>query len=284
MTKQPLNTVLITGASTGIGKVASLYLAEKGYTVIGTSRSMDRLKPVIEAAKAAPGSFIPLEMDINLDSGVSGCMEEVMPRVTDEHGEIDVLVNNAGYALWGPLESMTPDQMVDQFKTNVFAPFRLANLVIPSMRAKAAGRIINISSVAGWVATPFNGAYASTKFALEAQSQALRMELWPFGIKVSVIEPGLFGTEFQNNTVDGERAESPDLPYGPHIAAYRRKHGRFRRLTHDPIRIAKLIERIIVSGRPKLRYPIGFEAHIGIFAARHLPDGLFQRMVAKTSM
>jgi hypothetical protein len=201
-----------------------------------------------------------------------------------EHGAIDVLVNNAGYALWGPLEGMTPQQMVDQFTTNVFAPFRLANLVIPSMRAKGDGRIINISSVAGWVVTPFNGAYASSKFALEAQSKALRMELSPFGVKVSLIEPGLFDSEFQNNTVDGERAESPDLPYGPHIAAYRRKHGRFRVLTHDPIRIARLIERIIRTRNPKLSYPIGLEAHIGIVASKLLPGWLFERMVAKTSM
>ncbi|MDD9994444.1 MAG: hypothetical protein OXS35_01665, partial [Dehalococcoidia bacterium] len=87
-----------------------------------------------------------------------------------------------------------------------------------------------------------------------------------------------------NNTVDGERAESQELPYGPHIAAYRRKHGRFRLLTHDPIKIAKLIERIIASPRPKLRYPVGFEAHVGVYAARLLPDRLLQGMVARTSM
>ena len=279
-----LRNVLITGASSGIGKVAALHLVGRGYTVVGTSRSIDRLAPVVAEAEGAPGRFVPLELDINLDGGRPGCVEEVLPGVVSDHGAIDVLVNNAGYALWGPLEGMTVEQMVDQFRTNVFAPFRLANLVIPAMRESGAGRIINISSVAGWVVTPFNGAYASSKFALEAQTQALRMELWPFGIKVSLIEPGLFGTEFQNNTVDGERAESQELPYGPHIEAYRRKHGRFRLLTHDPIKIAKLIERIIVSPRPKLRYPVGFEAHVGVYAARLLPDRLLQGMVARTSM
>ena len=279
-----LRNVLITGASSGIGKVAALHLVGRGYTVIGTSRSIDRLAPVAAESEGAPGRFVPLELDINLDGGRPGCVEEVLPGVVSDHGAIDVLVNNAGYALWGPLEGMTVEQMVDQFRTNVFAPFRLANLVIPAMRESGAGRIVNISSVAGWVVTPFNGAYASSKFALEAQTQALRMELWPFGIKVSLIEPGLFGTEFQNNTVDGERAESQELPYGPHIEAYRRKHGRFRLLTHDPIKIAKLIERIIVSPRPKLRYPVGLEAHVGVYAARLLPDRLLQGMVARTSM
>ncbi len=284
MPAHSLRNVLITGASSGIGKVAALHLVGKGYTVIGTSRSIDRLAPVQSEAEAAPGRFVPLELDINLDGGRPGCVEEVLPGFVSDHGAIDVLVNNAGYALWGPLEGMTVEQMVDQFRTNVFAPFRLANLVIPAMRKSGAGRIINISSVAGWVVTPFNGAYASSKFALEAQTQALRMELWPFGIKVSLIEPGLFGTEFQNNTVDGERAESQELPYGPHIEAYRRKHGRLRLLTHDPIKIAKLIERIIVSPRPKLRYPVGLEAHVGVYAARLLPDRLLQGMVARTSM
>lgn len=284
MANHKLKNVLITGASTGIGKAAAVYLAEKGYRVIGTSRSMAKLGPVVEATNGASGSFVPVELDINLPSGLPGCMEEVLPLLAQEHGAIDVLVNNAGYALWGPLEGMTPEQMVDQFTTNVFAPFRMANLVIPSMRAKRDGRIINISSVAGSVVTPFNGAYASSKFALEAQSQALRMELSPFGVKVSLIEPGLFDSEFQNNTVDGERAESPDLPYGPHIAAYRRKHGRFKVLTRDPIRIARLIERIIKARNPKLSYPIGFEAHIGIMASKLLPGWLFERMVAKMSM
>jgi short-subunit dehydrogenase len=284
MTTRKLNIVLITGASTGIGKVASLYLVEKGYKVIGTSRSLEKLSPVVAEANGSEGTFVPVELDINLPSGAPGCIEEVLPRLADEHGTIDVLVNNAGYALWGPLEGMTPQQMVDQFTTNVFAPFRLSNTVIPAMRQQAAGRIINISSVAGWVVTPFNGAYASSKFALEAQSQALRMELSPFGVKVSLIEPGLFDSEFQNNTVDGERAESPELPYGPHIAAYRRKHGRFRVLTHDPIRIARLIDRIITTRNPKLSYPIGLEAHIGILASKLLPGWLFERMVAKTSM
>lgn len=284
MDKYQLRNVLITGASTGIGKVTSLYLSARGYTVIGTSRSMDKLKPVAKEAELTGANFIPVELDINVNPGEPTSMEELLPGIVKEHGNIDVLINNAGYALWGPLESMESEQMLDQFTTNVFAPFRLANLVIPEMRDRSAGRIINISSVAGWVATPFNGAYASTKFALEAQTQALRMELWPFGIKVSLIEPGLFGTEFQNNTVDGEKLECPDLPYGPYIAAYRRKHRRFRRLTHDPIKIAKLIERIIESRRPKLRYPVGIEAHVGILAARLLPDWLFQGMVARTSM
>ena len=284
MARKLFDNVLITGASSGIGRAASLHLVGRGYTVIGTSRSMDRLRPVAEESRGGPGRFVPLELDINLESGRPGCLEDVIPQVAAEHGAIEVLINNAGYALWGPLEGTTAEQMVDQFTTNVFAPFRLSNQVIPEMRRMGAGRIINISSVAGWVVTPFNGAYASTKFALLAQTQALRMELWPFGIKVSLIEPGLFATEFQNNTVDGERAESSELPYGPHIEAYRRKHGRFRLLTHEPIRVARLIERIITSPRPKVRYPIGLEAHVGVYAARLLPDRLLQGMVARTSM
>ena len=286
MAQPPLKNVLITGASAGIGRATALYLVEKGYTVLGTSRSMDRLMPVKEEAEAAggAGNFVPVELDINLDPGRPGCMDEILPRLAEEHGAIDVLVNNAGYALWGPMEAMTAEQMMDQFKTNVFAPFRLANLVIPAMRERRAGRIINISSVAGWVVIPFNGAYASSKFALEAQSQALRMELWPFGVKVSLIEPGLVGTDFQKNTVDGVDTESSDLPYGPHIAAYRRKHARYQALTRDPIKVARLIERIIESRRPRLRYPIGIEARVGIMGARFLPDRLYQGMIARSTM
>lgn len=276
--------VLITGSSSGIGRAAALHLVRAGHTVIGTSRSAERLAPVSAEAEGAAGRFVPLELDINLDAGNPGCVEEVIPEIASREGPVNVLVNNAGYALWGPMESITADQMADQFRTNVFAPFRLANQVIGPMRESGEGHIINISSVAGWVVTPFNGAYASSKFALHAQTQALRMELWPFGVKVCLIEPGLFGTNFQDNTVDGERAESEELPYGPHIAAYRRKHARFRVLSHDAVRIARLIEKIMGSSRPRFRYPVGIEAHVGVYAARLLPDRLLQGMVARTSM
>ncbi|MCH2311223.1 MAG: SDR family oxidoreductase [SAR202 cluster bacterium] len=277
-------TVFITGASSGIGKIASLYLCEKGYKVIGSSRKLGRLEALATEANKTRERFFPIELDINLKNGEPGCIEEVLPTLIDQHNSIDVLVNNAGYGLWGPLESISVSEMEDQFKTNVFAPFRLSKLLISNMRERGYGRIINISSVAGWVATPFNGAYASSKFALEAQTEALRMELWPFGVTVSSIQPGLFDTDFQSNMVQGMDAESEELPYKNLINRYRRKHKKWRKVIHDPIRIAKLIERIIESDRPRLRYPIGFEARAGILGSKIFPERIYQWMISRTSM
>jgi NAD(P)-dependent dehydrogenase (short-subunit alcohol dehydrogenase family) len=174
--------------------------------------------------------------------------------------------------------------MENQFKTNVFAPFRLSKMVIPSMRNQGFGRIINISSVAGWVATPFNGAYASSKFALEAQTEALRMELWPFGVTVSSIQPGLFDTDFQSNMVQGTDAESDKLPYTYLIDRYRKKHKKWRKVIRNPIRISKLIERIIDADKPRLRYPIGFEARAGMIGSKIFPERIYQWMISRISM
>ncbi|MBR61369.1 MAG: hypothetical protein CL904_01745 [Dehalococcoidia bacterium] len=276
-------TVFITGASSGIGKTASLYLCEQGYKVIGSSRNLGRLDSLAEEANKKGKCFFPVELDINKENGEAGCIEEVLPPLIERYS-INVLVNNAGYGLWGPLESISVSEMENQFKTNVFAPFRLSKLLIPNMREKGYGRIINISSVAGWVSTPFNGAYASSKFALEAQTEALRMELWPFGVTVSSIQPGLFNTNFQTNMVHGSDAESEALPYKYFINRYRRKHKKWQKLIHDPIKIAKLIERIIESERPRLRYPIGFEARAGILGSKIFPERIYQWMISRSSM
>ena len=182
------------------------------------------------------------------------------------------------------MEGISVSEMENQFKTNVFAPFRLSKMLISSMRKRGYGRIINISSVAGWVATPFNGAYASSKFALEAQTEALRMELWPFGVTVSSIQPGLFDTDFQSNMVQASDAESEQLPYKYFINRYRHKHKKWRKVIHDPIRIARLIERIIESERPRLRYPIGFEARAGMLGSKLFPERLYQWLISRSSM
>ena len=277
-------TVFITGASSGIGRITSLYLCEKGYKVIGSSRKLSRLDAINEQANTRGKCFYPVELDINLNFGEKGCIEEVIPKLISEHSRIDVLVNNAGYGLWGPIEGISVSEMENQFKTNVFAPFRLSKMVIPSMRNQGFGRIINISSVAGWVATPFNGAYASSKFALEAQTEALRMELWPFGVTVSSIQPGLFDTDFQSNMVQGTDAESDKLPYTYLIDRYRKKHKKWRKVIRNPIRISKLIERIIDADKPRLRYPIGFEARAGMIGSKIFPERIYQWMISRISM
>jgi short-subunit dehydrogenase len=274
------DTVLITGASSGIGKATALYLAQKGFSVIGTSRSAERLAGLKEEASRAAVQVATVELDINDDDAA----DAVMPRLVSEHGDISVLVNNAGYSLWGPVGSLSIAELRAQFETNFFAAFRLTKAVLPGMVERGRGTVINISSVEGRLATPFSGAYAASKFALEGLSEALRVELWPFGVRVVVVEPGLFTTDLHKNQVIGKDADSPDLPYLPYVERYRERRGRFDRLSSDPIKVARVIHKIIRSKRPAFRYVVGLDASLGILGKRFLPERVFQTLLARATL
>ncbi len=280
MSENRKEKVLITGASSGLGLATALYLAEKGYFVVGTSRSPERLARLRDEASKRQLPVTALELDINSDDAVG----EVLPRILSEHGSIDVLVNNAGYGLWGPVESVSVEELRTQFETNLFAPFRLIKAVLPTMVEKGKGTIINVSSVLGRIATPFNGAYASSKFALEGLSESLRVELWPFGVRVAVVEPGLFRTGFQRNQVIAARAHSEDLPYRPYVAKYESRHGAYDRFASDPIKVARVIHKIVRSRRPAFRYPVGPDARLGILGARILPERVLQTLLSRATL
>ncbi len=273
-------SVLITGASSGIGKATALYLAEKGYRVVGTSRSMDRLKPLQREASQRGLPIAALALDINTDEGV----ESAMSRLIEELGPIDALVNNAGYSLWGPVESLSISEIKTLYETNFFAAIRMIKAVLPGMEQKGRGTIINVSSVLGRLGTPFNGAYVSSKFALEGLSESLRTELWPLGVRVVVVEPGNFKTEFQRNMVKADTAEDRSLPYYPYIERYNARHDRYQALAADPIKVARVIHRIIRSRHPAFRYPVGLEARAGMLGARFLPERVFQALLSRATL
>jgi short-subunit dehydrogenase len=258
----------------------ALYLAEKGYSVIGAGRSIERLAHLREQASERRLPITTLEMDINSDDGVAN----VMPDLIEQHGSIDVLVNNAGYSLWGPSQSLAMRELKDVFETNFFAAFRLIKAVLPGMTQRRSGAIVNITSVEGRIATPFNGGYAASKFALEGLSEALRFELWPLGVRVSVVEPGLFSTNILRNQVIAAQAESSDLPYRPYIERYRARRRGYDRLTKDPIKVARVVHKIVRSRRPRFRYTVGAEATFGILGARFLPERVFQTLLARALM
>ena len=272
-------SVLITGASTGIGRASALYLAERGYRVAATSRSLDRLDGLRREAGPV-GAIHCVELDVDSDRSVS----EATASVIEAYGRIDVLVNNAGYGLWGPVQSFSLEELQAQLETNFFGAFRMIKAVLPSMTGQGSGTIINVSSVEGRLVTPFSGGYAASKFALEGLSEALRYELWPQGIRVAVVEPGLFDTDFHDSQVEAAGADSPDLPYGPVIARYREKRGQYDRFAKDPARVARVIHKIIRSRRPRFRYPVGAEATIGIPASRLMPERLFQAILRRAMM
>ena len=274
------DVVLITGASSGIGMSTALYMAEKGYHVIATSRVMERLADLKAEAARRGLPIAGVELDINSETGLS----EKLEAIAEEHGLIDVLVNNAGYGLFGPVQTLAPDELRAQFETNVFAVVRLVRGVLPAMISQGRGTIVNVSSVLGRVGMPFHGAYASSKFALEGLSESLRTELWPHGIRVALVEPGLFRTRFPENQAAAAGIDSEDGdPYRRHIEQYRARREGFFRRGRDPIRVAKVVHRIVESRRPRLRYQVGIESYLGVLAARLLPERVFLYLLGRAS-
>lgn len=271
---------LITGASSGIGRATALHLAQHGWNVIATSRNASRLQDLQNEASENGLRITAVELDINSDQAV----ERIVPEIITEHGAIDALVNNAGFGLWGPVEDLSISEIKNQFETNFFAAVRMMQATLPAMIEQRNGIIVNVSSVLGRMGTPFNGAYVSSKFALEGISESLRTELQPFGVRIAMVEPGLFRTDFPNNIVRGKRVDSSSNIYEPYIARYRSSHGRFERFGGDPVRVARLIHRIITSPSPHFRNPIGMDARIGMLGARLLPERIYWRLMQRATL
>ncbi len=184
------NTVLITGSSSGIGQVTALYLARRGYHVLATSRQLARLDGLMAQARSDSLPISAYQLDVNSPPSV----EEAVPQILDQVGGLDGLVNNAGYGLWGCLEDLTLEEVKSQFETNLFAVLRMSQAVLPHMRERHSGTIINVGSVSGRIGAPAGGAYAASKSALAGLSRVLRMEVAQFGIRVVLIEPGVIRT------------------------------------------------------------------------------------------
>ncbi len=193
-------TVLITGCSSGIGRASAERFLEEGWTVYATARNVDEIEALSERGCRTAA------LDVTSDDDVA----RVLDRIDDEHGRLDCLVNNAGYGLYGPLEDIPVARLHEQFDVNVYGPHRLTRGALPLLRERDDGTIINVSSVYGRLSTPGAGAYAGSKFALEAMSDALRAEVEPFGIDVVLIEPGFVESGFQKRA----EAETNDLVPG----------------------------------------------------------------------
>ena len=192
-TATPQQTVLITGGTDGLGKAAAVLLAQHGYRVVATGRSAGKLADLDAFAKSKNLALSAVEMDVCSDDSVAAAVK----RVVANCGAIDVLINNAGVGYMAVVEEIKLHDLKQQFETNLFGVVRVTQAVLPGMRARRRGRILMISSVAGLVSPPTYGAYSSSKHALEGLSNALRLELHPFGIAVVLIEPGYIVTNFQ---------------------------------------------------------------------------------------
>jgi len=271
-----METILITGASSGIGRALAIHLAEKGYQIVIVARNLNRLEETVQQALAAARNIHPYVMDVSDFDSVN----KTANLILEEWGHIDVLVNNAGYGLKGPLEFLEAREIQEQFQTNVFGLMELTRLFIPEMRKRNRGKIINVSSVLGRMPLPFNGAYSASKFALEGLSENLRLELAPFGISVSIIEPGYIDTEFATNQTKGIRLEETKSPYKFYQHKYLRRQKTFRRPAKAD-KVAVTIAKAIESKSPKLRYLVGADAHYAMFLKSIMPDRLFNYILGR---
>ncbi|TQS29487.1 oxidoreductase [Microbispora sp. KK1-11] len=268
-------TALVTGASSGIGEATAVKLHDLGYTVYGAARRVDRLKAL------ADRGVRPLEMDVtdteSLRAGVK--------KIIGETGRIDVLVNNAGYGSYGAIEDVAMNEARAQFEVNVFGAAELIRLVLPHMRAQRSGTIVNVTSMGGKIYTPLGGWYHGTKFALEALSDCLRLEVKPFGIDVVVVEPGGIATEWGGIAADKLKDASGSGSYATQAAAVATSLSSpaNARRNSPPRAIADAIANAVTARRPKTRYTAGFGAKPLIFIRWLLPDRAFDALIARAT-
>jgi NAD(P)-dependent dehydrogenase (short-subunit alcohol dehydrogenase family) len=269
---------LITGSSSGIGLLTAIELARGGYRVIATMRELSRRSRLDEAAERAG---VARQLDIRrLDVTEFDSIPGLVEAVARDHGRIDVLVNNAGVAVAGFAEDLRLTEIRQQFETNFFAHVAMTKAVLPVMRRQRAGHIIMVSSISGRVGQPVLSSYSSSKFALEGWSEALRIETFSLGIRVVLVEPGAFGTDiWQRNAKVGEDALSDDSPNRQRGARFAEMAKKLHKA--DAIVVARLIARIAADPNPKLRYRIGFDAHLQHWLRALLPWRAWEKLVAK---
>lgn len=259
--------VLITGASSGIGKSIAEYLLEKNYKVFGTSRN---------PSQNHSNSFPLVALDVTKKETISPAVEEVLQKA----GKIDVLINNAGVGITGPIEETPDEEIRKAFDTNYFGPLNVIKEVLPAMRENGGGMIVNITSIAGYMGLPYRGIYSATKGALELTTEAFRMELKDFNIEMTNVAPGDFATN-----IAAGRYHAPVKENSP----YKEPYGNTLKLMNehvdggkDPQLMAKAVYRIINTEKPKGHYKVGEKLQkFSIALKRILPDKMYEKMLLK---
>ena len=257
--------VLITGGSSGIGKSIGEYLVDNGFSVYGTSRSPEKYRD----------SKFPI---VGLDVKKLETINTAVNYVIEKAGRIDVLINNAGVGITGPIEEIPEAEIKNNFETNFFGPINVIKAVLPHMRNEQSGLIINITSIAGYMGLPYRGIYSASKGALELLTEAFRMELKPFNIKMTNVAPGDFATN-----IAAGRYHAPVLDNSP----YKETYGKSLELMNhhvdagkDPLDMAKAILAIINTTKPKVHYKVGeFMQKFSIVLKRLLPDTVYEKML-----
>lgn len=281
--------VLITGATAGIGRTTALHLASQGHHVIATGRKPAELAKLAQehtassaaATNGAPskaGRLDTLLLDVTSAASIASAVAEVQ-KITGGRG-LDVLVNNAGFGVLGPTSEIDDAEMRRQYETNVFGLMNVTRAFLPKMLERRAGRIVNVSSVGGRLTLPYFGVYNSTKYAVESLSDAMRYELRPFGIDVSMIEPGVIRTNFEATAVSG-MAQFSSGAYAPAMAKYEQMSKTADRFASNPIVIAKAIARAVNARRPAARYVAPWSTNLALFMQTVLPTRVWDWAMRK---
>ena len=270
---------LVTGSSSGIGFETSLMLARAGFNTYASMRNLEKSKNITEIAKKEK---IPLQV-IQLDVNNDGSVKDAIVKILKADQRIDVLINNAGYGLFGSVEDTSIEEIKAQFETNFFGVVRVTQQVLPLMRRQNSGTIVNVSSVGGRIGLPALSAYHSTKFAVEGLSESIAFELEPFGIRVVIIEPGVIRTNILNSSSSAKKALDPKSPY---FSLSQKLNDNFKsmmesELSSPPEEVAKVILQAVTSENPQLRYSVGDDAANLIHARKNMPDKEFRKMIMK---
>ena len=272
---------LITGATAGIGRHAALYLAARGFLVIATGRNAEALA---ELGAEAGGDLTPLRLDVTDQASIDSAVE-VVDRITNGHG-VDVLVNNAGYGDIAPMESTTDKDLRAVFDTNVFGLMAVTRAFLPRMRERGAGRIVNVSSLGGLFTLPLFGAYNATKHAVESMSDAMRIELRPFGIEVSLIEPGPIRTKFSTTSLKSVERYQDGSPYAPVLQRFADLTRRTDRMAPGPRATSRAIHHAAASRWPRPRYKMTLSSRLTVAFLRAIPtrlsDAILRRVLRLT--
>jgi len=263
--KKMKKVVLITGGSSGIGKKVGEYLQEKGFVVYGTSRNPEKVND----------SKIKLvRLDVRDVSSITNAIAEIIQI----EQRLDIVINNAGVGITGPLEEIPTDEIRNNFETNVFGPIEVIKAVLPQMRLQKSGLIINVTSIAGYMGLPFRSVYSSSKAALEILTEAIRMEIKTFGIQMTNVAPGDFVTD-----IASRRFHSPVLKNSAYEKIYSQQLATINEHVNsgsNPIDMAEAIFKIIQSKKPKVHYKVGaFMQKFSIFLKRILPDTVYEKIL-----
>src|SRR5919106_1393711 len=265
---------IVTGSATGIGYETAIHLAKNGFRTYASMRNLLKADEITKITKSQDLPLRVIQLDVTDDISITKAIDTVI----NESGKIDVLVNNAGYGLIGPIEDISVEELKAQYETNVFGVFRATKTVLPYMRKQHSGSIINISSVAGRIALPLYSAYVSTKFAIEGLSESMAYELEPFGVKVAIIEPGAIKTIFRREQA-AKGSSDENSPYSTMMRSPSKVIEEILKHRLYPEEVAKTVIQAIENPKPKLRYIVGKDVEELIELRRKSSDEEFFQIV-----